>query len=312
MPRKRLQQEAILERFKDIHGDDFDNFWVFYETRTTPVLLVCNNCGYVFRRTPNEHLKGRKCQQCSRKKVGQKLALTTIEFIKRSILVHGYFYGYHRVKYINNWTPVEIWCPIHGYFFQNPSNHFKGVRCAKCEQSSRTKDTSFFKNKSEVIHSGTYNYSNSLYINAQTKVEIICKKHGSFWMLPHNHYAGSGCPKCNESQGEKKIRLFLEEHDLYFISEYRAPGCINPENNSQLRYDFYIEDLNLIIEYDGALHYEAYNHFGGEEALKIRQVLDVIKNKFCSKNKIRLLRIPYWDIERIPELINKEIKETHE
>src|SRR5690606_27781560 len=39
-------------------------------------------------------------------------------------------------------------------------------------------------------------YSNSLYENATTKLEIGCPKHGSFWQTPNNHLNGKGCPEC--------------------------------------------------------------------------------------------------------------------
>lgn len=36
---------------------------------------------------------------------------------------------------------------------------------------------------------------------------------------------------------------------------------------------------------------------------------DAIKNQFCEDNNIRLLRIPYWDKEKIPEKIEAFLKE---
>ena len=39
-------------------------------------------------------------------------------------------------------------------------------------------------------------FVNSVYINNKTKLEVICKAHGSFWMAPSNLKAGQGCPKC--------------------------------------------------------------------------------------------------------------------
>ena len=36
----------------------------------------------------------------------------------------------------------------------------------------------------------------SEYVNAYTKVKIICKEHGIFKQQPNNHINGHGCPKC--------------------------------------------------------------------------------------------------------------------
>lgn len=50
--------------------------------------------------------------------------------------------------------------------------------------------------KAVSVHGDTYDYSESKYINARTKVKIRCKKHGFFYQLPHHHNYGNGCPEC--------------------------------------------------------------------------------------------------------------------
>lgn len=46
-------------------------------------------------------------------------------------------------------------------------------------------------------HGDRYNYSKVVYINSKTKIEIVCKIHGSFMQNPAHHYArGHGCPIC--------------------------------------------------------------------------------------------------------------------
>lgn len=74
------------------------------------------------------------------------------------------------------------------------------------------------------------------------------------------------------------------------------------------RYDFYLPDYNTLIEYDGEQHYMPVN-FGkwdDEELQKhfeITQVHDKIKNDYCDKHNINLLRIPYWEKQNIEEII---------
>ena len=58
--------------------------------------------------------------------------LTTSEFIERAQKVHGNHYDYSKVVYINQNTKVCIICPIHGEFWQMPSNHLVGKGCLKC------------------------------------------------------------------------------------------------------------------------------------------------------------------------------------
>lgn len=49
--------------------------------------------------------------------------LTTKEFIKKAIEIHGNKYGYFEVVYFNTKTLIKIFCPIHGYFEQIPNIH---------------------------------------------------------------------------------------------------------------------------------------------------------------------------------------------
>ena len=53
-----------------------------------------------------------------------------------------------------------------------------------------------FIEKAKKVHIDKYDYSKVEYINSQTKVCIICPKHGEFWQKPNGHLQGRGCPIC--------------------------------------------------------------------------------------------------------------------
>ena len=53
-----------------------------------------------------------------------------------------------------------------------------------------------FVSKANIVHDCKYDYSKVQYVNARTKVCIICPKHGEFWQTPHDHLTGRGCPFC--------------------------------------------------------------------------------------------------------------------
>ncbi len=67
-----------------------------------------------------------------------------------------------------------------------------------------------FKN----IHDDLYDYSKAHYSNAKTKVEIICKKHGSFWQTPDKHRQGRKCPKCS-GKGKNTSEIIQEFKSIY-------------------------------------------------------------------------------------------------
>ena len=51
-----------------------------------------------------------------------------------------------------------------------------------------------------------YDYSESFYIDAKTKIKIICKEHGVFEQTPGNHLFGQGCLKCAIKNNTNKQR----------------------------------------------------------------------------------------------------------
>lgn len=117
------------------------------------------------------------------------------EFIREAQLIHDNRYDYSKVEYVNNKTKVCIICPDHGEFWQIPSDHLNGKGCPQCAGNVRyDKDT--FVEKAKIIHNDRYDYSKVQYVNAHTKVCIICPEHGEFWQTPQKHLAGQGCPKC--------------------------------------------------------------------------------------------------------------------
>lgn len=78
------------------------------------------------------------------------------------------------------------------------------------------------------------------------------------------------------------------------------------------RFDLYVEELNLAIEYDGEGHFMPIDFAGkgiehATEQFERCQMRDEIKNRYCFENNIHLLRIPYTQQDNIEELIIETI-----
>lgn len=73
-------------------------------------------------------------------------------------------------------------------------------------------------------------------------------------------------------------------------------------------FDFYIKEFNLCIEFDGEQHYRENNYFGGNNIFKETQKRDKIKNKYCKDNDINLLRIPYWELDSVEDILDEEFE----
>ena len=122
-------------------------------------------------------------------------------FIEKSVKVHGGYYLYDKVDYIDSQTKVCITCPKHGDFWQTPSAHSRGDSCPKCadERRGRYKRMSFdeFVKRANEVHENKFDYSLAEYKNIREKVTIICPEHGEFRQTPLAHILnGQGCPKC--------------------------------------------------------------------------------------------------------------------
>ena len=113
--------------------------------------------------------------------------------------------------------------------------------------------------------------------------------------------SGNGCPLCNESKGENKIAIYLDDNNIVYNRQHKFDRCMNKR---KLPFDFYLPDYNICIEYDGRHHYESIDYWGGDVKLKYTKNNDEIKNNYCKKYNIPILRIPYtMSIEEIKNVI---------
>lgn len=181
----------FIKKAIELHGiDKYQYGLVQYVDNSTKVEILCPEHGDFYIR-PNSHVsKAGGCPKCS-----GKYQPTTKEWIENARKVHGDLYDYSKVVYTKRADKVEIVCPEHGPFLQEAGNHLKGSGCAKC--SNHVPSTEEWITLAKKVHGNRYDYSNSEYINSNTKLEIICPEHGSFEQTPNNHINYfSGCPKC--------------------------------------------------------------------------------------------------------------------
>lgn len=113
---------------------------------------------------------------------------------------------------------------------------------------------------------------------------------------------------CLTSFANAYINELLSNLKIKFKPEY----CVNIEGHN-LRFDFYLKDYNMMIEYDGKQHYYPVNFgkWSDEELMsnfEKTQKYDQLKNEYCKQNNIYLLRIPYWEKENIKEIINNHLQ----
>lgn len=108
-----------------------------------------------------------------------------------------------------------------------------------------------------------------------------------------------GCTQI--SRGEKLIYDLLVKYEINFIQQKTFSDC---KNIKKLPFDFYLQDYNIAIEYDGEQHFRVIDFFGGKDEFIMRQKRDQIKTKYCIEHNIHLIRIPfYYTKEEIEKMI---------
>ena len=153
------------------------------------------------------------------------------------------------------------------------------------------------------------------------EIDHIDKKQGAFWKclcecgnecIVRGTQLRSGKTQscgCLSSKGEEVISRLLTLYNITFEMQKTFENCRFPETNALAKFDFYLPNNNIIIEYDGSQHYIDYNNkvFTHEKFIKTQEY-DKIKTQFCINNNIRLIRIRYdEDIET--RLLNENIIE---
>jgi hypothetical protein len=187
-----------------------------------------------------------------------------------------------------------------------PTNFLRGSRCPRCAGSMKITSKQF-KDKIFELVGDEYTVLGE-YKNSYTKVKMKHNVCGHEWKVyPSNFLRGTRCPKCIHSKGEDKIERYLIEKDIKYETQKTFKDL---KHFRPLKFDFYLPEYDLLVEYDGKQHYEPvdYGIMSYEQAKKEHtKVLkrDAIKNKYCEKNNIELLRIPYTEFNNIEEKLDE-------
>lgn len=309
---KKKSLDQVLSEFKKVHGDTYDYSKVVYVNVDTHVEIICRKHGS-FMQTPYLHSTGSGCDKCWSERRHNILvernkgnALTSEYILKRFEEVHGDTFNYDKVKYSKIKDYVIVTCKKHGDFKVTPNNHIGGNGCSKCAREAQRLTQEEYIERCVKIHGNLYDYSKSVYTKGREPITITCRIHGDFTLnKAHYHITKrNGCQKCCNSLGEVKIRQYLDDNNIKYSMEYTFDKC---RSLIPLPFDFYLEDYNVCIEFDGQQHFELNTFFGGQEDFDALKVRDEIKNNFCRENGIQLIRIPYWDINCITEILDEEL-----
>ena len=298
----RLTLKEVKRRLSEIRTDIeiIDNEYV---NAKTGLKCKCKNCGHIWKPTWDNLRVGKGCPKClvDSLKTPHNKFVEDIKAINSGIEIKS--------KYENMKSMILCRCNIDGTEFKIRADSLTaGFGCPTCSIKARSKSHDEFIREMQSVND--YIKITGEYINKRTKVECTCGRCGHIWeALPNNLLEGSNCPNCSipMSTGEKLVEEYLINKNIEYKKEHTFNNC---KNDIVLRFDFYLPNANVCIEYDGEQHFRPIEYFGGVEKFKKVKENDSIKNKYCKNNNIKLIRIPYTT-DNVEDFLNERLSSTY-
>lgn len=313
---KPYTNEEVVERFREVYGDDYDYTQVDYKNSRTPIALRCKKHDVVFSRTPLNLLKGWGCPACN-KEQGKTWAntvaktydpsrrserWTTERFIAESKAYHGEgFFDYSQCHYVNNDTPVTLIRIADGAVINiRPDDHLRhdadyGVQRYYQGTTDKEKIHLIVRHLEENIETPIYVPMQKI-DDTSKRFKCVCPLHGEFVTSLAKVRNGNCCPECDgcgESVGERNIRRYLQGKNIKFEQEYRIED--KKYFDTYARVDFYLPDLNTMIEFQGEQHYgianKAITH--GSRKWQSQKKRDNNLRRYAADHNVRLIEVPY-------------------
>jgi len=329
-----IKQSNNLEKFYRLNPYIIQNIKLWCKLNNKPFELISDtyqnnrdhlkwkclkdNCGEVFE-TSWDHIKaGRGCPYC----LGQKVGLSNCLATKRPELAEQW----HPTKN-GDLTPYDVtcgsgkevwWIDETGYEWRSRIASRYNIKHNKRNKDKNHINKLLPKRKDLLIenpelcnewdYTKNINKPNEYYPNSNQKVWWKCKECGHEWeaRVSSRNSAGAGCPQCNKSNGEKKIKNYFNQNIIFNIPQKSFNGLLGL-GNGLLSYDFYLPQFNLLIEYQGEFHDgTAYQQSKNDFERQLEH--DRRKREYAKQHNINLLEIWYWDFDNIEIILSDRIK----
>lgn len=315
---KAIGNEGFVKKVKELTNDNYE-LLTEYKNNLTPIQARHKKCGRTFTLNSPYTIfkyKDNSCPYCSN--MFKRTTETFIEEVKDKLGDNYKIVG----EYESGKKAIEVKCLKCDKIFYREPQHIKRkgsvLRCPYCCGHMKGVTTEKFKERVKVVYGDLFEVIGE-YKNAKTKVKFKCNNcENIFDCTPDNLISKNliGCPKCSNSRGEKKISKFLDLHGIKYKQEYTFK---NFKDKNSLRFDFGVfdnDELLFLIEYDGVQHFNPtnFNNLMSKEEVekqfKDTQKKDKMKNDYCLKNNIKLLRIKYTKLNKVEEILTQYITDN--
>lgn len=229
--------EKFITKSQKVHGNKYDYTLVVYKNNKHKVLIFCPKHG-LFLQAPDHHLMGKGCNLCGRDRTLLSCKFTKEQFVQQAKMVHGDTYDYSLVKYDGMNVKVDIICPKHGIFSQNPYSHLNGKRngtgsgCPTCATSHGEKKIIKYLKDNQITFVPQF--------KAKTKIgsdfkrfDFKCEYNGKIFLIEYQgmqHYVPSafGSKIPNADQDNFKLNILRDYDKKQYCKENKIELLIIP------------------------------------------------------------------------------------
>ena len=297
------------------YGDEF--YVVFKDLKfktDIKIEVICDYCNKKYYPTykayTQKHDNGiikDACSCCANKKMSEstlsKRANKYFNILNRICEDNGYVLITKMDEYTDLQMRIKFICPKHGLQNMPLNDLMQGHLCFDCGREKAIMNSKVqqdeVKKRIESVKGNTWINEGEYTGSMDRNLWIKCSCGNKFCVNLRDYKIINRCPTCakSESTPARNVRLFLEELGIDYTKEKIFKEC---KDVKPLPFDFYLPEYNLIIEYDGEGHYleSFYIQKGVKnplDALHKTQYHDKIKDEYCKKHNIYILRIPYWE-----------------
>lgn len=122
-----------------------------------------------------------------------------------------------------------------------------------------------------AVHADRYDYSQVRYQNSSTKVEVVCRQHGAFFIDPSHHLNGVGCRKCYFDRQKTSRAEFIERSREHFGNRYDYSLISElPSTGEKVSIRCLVHDL--VFQQEPRNHQRG--HVGCQKCISLKHALD--------------------------------------
>lgn len=260
---------------------------------------LCNTCRNKQRKNTHKHI----CKYCNKEFTSAKLntmyccrkhreldQVLPVEEVVKRIEAKGIFKVISTEGYKDTNSFLKVACLRYGHTQMiGAENGMIGRGCKRCRNHRDESDVQ--ADIDQIYGEGVYQLQGEWISRSSRSTWLHVSKGHTFTCQGNSMYRGYGCQLCNGGHaGVNLLERYLQELGYTYEKEKSFKRLLG-DFKHRLPFDFYLPDLNLIIEYDGRQHFKHEEYFGTVERFKKRQEYDLRKVNYLHTKKYNLLRL---------------------